>query len=431
MNKLTLTLVSGLLMSCNLASAQSLEQAVAKVLTEHPQLQSSFNQFKASSEQYQSAKGGYYPTIDLTAGAGWAQTDTEDEITESGTPTEVGLSIRQLLFSGFATSGEVSRTENETLADQWLLYNDAENIALRVVDVYLEVIKQQQLSELAESNLQTHLAIQKDIKKRTDSGVGSSADLTQVNGRVARATTNSLSAKNNLMDAQTQFLRVVNELPKDLVQPGADVALIPADLDSALAAALDVHPTLKSAQFDVAAANAQTTVAKANNYPEIALELDGNWDKNRRGYEDTKDYELAAMLRLRYNLFNGGSDAAEIRRSAYDVNRAKAVGEDAYRQVSEGTRLAWNAWDVLVRQKSFLQQHVEASFQTVEAYKKQFNLGKRSLLDVLNTENELFEAQNEFISADIDELRAKYRLLNATGLLLEALRVNRPEDWTF
>ncbi|MEE1673633.1 TolC family outer membrane protein [Agarivorans aestuarii] len=431
MNKLTLTLASGLLMSCNLASAQSLEQAVAKVLTEHPQLQSSFNQFKASSEQYQSAKGGYYPTVDLTAGAGWAQTDTEDEVTESGTPTEVGLSIRQLLFSGFATSGEVSRTENETLADQWLLYNDAENIALRVVDVYLEVIKQQQLSELAESNLQTHLAIQKDIKKRTESGVGSSADLTQVNGRVARATTNSLSAKNNLMDAQTQFLRVVNELPKDLVQPGADVALIPADLDAALAAALDVHPTLKSAQFDVAAANAQTTVAKANNYPEIALELDGNWDKNRRGYEDTKDYELAAMLRLRYNLFNGGSDAAEIRRSAYDVNRAKAVGEDAYRQVSEGTRLAWNAWDVLVRQKSFLQQHVEASFQTVEAYKKQFNLGKRSLLDVLNTENELFEAQNEFISADIDELRAKYRLLNATGLLLEALRVNRPEDWTF
>jgi adhesin transport system outer membrane protein len=233
------------------------------------------------------------------------------------------------------------------------------------------------------------------------------------------------------MDAQTQFLRVVNQLPKDLVQPGADVALIPADLDAALAAALDVHPTLKSAQYDVAAANAQTTVAKANNYPEIALELDGNWDRNQNGLDDTKDYELAAMLRLRYNLFNGGSDAAQIRRSAYDVNRAKAVGEDAYRQVSEGTRLAWNAWDVLVRQKSFLQQHVEASYQTVEAYKKQFNLGKRSLLDVLNTENELFEAQNEFIGADIDELRAKYRLLNATGLLLEALRVNRPEDWTF
>ncbi|WP_220720352.1 TolC family outer membrane protein [Agarivorans litoreus] len=431
MNKLTLTLASGLLMSCNLASAQSLEQAVAKVLTEHPQLQSSFNQFKASSEQYQSAKGGYYPTIDLTAGAGWGQRETETLGVNSANPTEIGVSIRQLLFSGFATSGEVTRTENETLADQWLLYNDAENIALRVVDVYLEVIKQQQLSELAESNLQTHLAIQKDIKKRTDSGVGSSADLTQVNGRVARATTNSLSAKNNLMDAQTQFLRVVNELPKDLVQPGADVSMLPSDLDSALMVALDVHPTLKAAQFDVAAANAQNTVAKANNYPEIALELDGNWDRNQNGLDDTKDYELAAMLRLRYNLFNGGSDAAEIRRSAYDVNRAKAVGEDAHRQVSEGTRLAWNAWDVLVRQKSFLQQHVEASYQTVEAYKKQFNLGKRSLLDVLNTENELFEAQNEFISADIDELRAKYRLLNATGLLLEALRVNRPESWTF
>ncbi|WP_411994435.1 TolC family outer membrane protein [Agarivorans sp. DSG3-1] len=431
MNKLSLTLASGLLMGSNLACAQSLEQAVAKVLTEHPQLQSSFNQFKASTEQYQGAKGGYYPTVDLTAGAGWGQSETENFGVNSANPTEVGVSIRQLLFSGFSTTGEVSRTENEARADQWLLYNDAENIALRVVDVYLEVVKQEQLLELADSNLQTHLAIQKDIKKRTDSGVGSSADLTQVNGRVARATTNALSAKNNLLDAQTQFLRVVNTLPNDLVLPGADIALLPADLDAALAAALDVHPTLKAAQFDVAAANAQNTVAKASNYPEIAVELDGNWDRNQNGFDDTKDYELAAMLRLRYNLFNGGSDAAEIRRSAYDVNRAKAVGDDAYRQVTEGTRLAWNAWDVLVRQKSFLQQHVEASFQTVEAYKKQFNLGKRSLLDVLNTENELFEAQNEFIGADIDELRAKYRLLNATGLLLEALRVNRPEDWNF
>jgi len=429
MNKLTLVLVASIFFSSGPLLAQSLEQAVAKVLTEHPQLQSSFNQFKASSERYQGAKGGYYPTVDLTAGAGWEQHDTGS--VRNANPTELGISIRQLLFNGFATTGEVSRTESEALADQWLLYNDAENIALRVVDVYLEVIKQQQLLELAENNLQTHLDIQKDIKKRTDSGLGSSADYTQVNGRVARATTNTLSAKNNLLDAEAQFLRVVNSLPQDLIQPEADLDLLPADMDAALAEAINNHPTLKSAQFDVAAATAENTVVKSTNYPEIALELDGNWDKNPNAIDNSKDYELAAMLRLRYNLYNGGTDAAAIRRSAYDVNRAKAIGEDAHRQVTEGTRLAWNAWDVLLRQKSFLQQHVEASYQTVQSYKKQFTLGKRSLLDVLNTENELFEAQNEYIRADIDELRAKYRILNATGKLLHALRVERPQAWEF
>ncbi|WP_432463778.1 TolC family outer membrane protein [Agarivorans sp. QJM3NY_33] len=431
MNKLCLSVTFGLMMSCNFASAQSLEQAVAKALTEHPQLQSSFNQFKASGEQYQGAKGGFYPKVDLNAGAGWGQRETNASGTNSANPTELGISIRQLLFSGFATTGEVSRTENEARADQWLLYNDAENIALQVVNVYLEVLKQQQLLTLAENNLQTHLAIQGDIKKRTDAGLGSSADLTQINGRVARANTNALSAQNNLLDAQSQFLRMVNSLPQDLVMPAADMNLLPPDLDSAVDAALKVHPALKSAQYDVAAANAQNTVAKSRNYPEIALELDGDWNRNQNGLAHTKDYELAAMLRLRYNLFNGGSDSAAIRQSAYQVNRAKSMNEDALRQVTEGTRLAWNAWDVLVRQKSFLQRHVDASYQTVSAYKKQFNLGKRSLLDVLNTENELFEAQNEFIAADIDELRAKYRLLNATGQLLEGLRVDRPEDWTF
>lgn len=430
MNKLGLSLLASLFVANSYAAENTLEQAVAKVLSEHPQLQASFNQFKASDEAYKGAKGGYLPTVDLTAGAGWQQ--VEDNLgTRDANPTEIGVSLRQVLFSGFAVSGEVDRTANEARAEQWNLYNVAENLALRVVEVYLEVLKRQQLLELAEQNLETHRRIQSDIEKRTSSGLGSSADLTQINGRVARATTNTLAAKNNLLDAHTQYIRVVNELPKELIVPGADLDMLPADLDAAINKARQDHPLLKAAEFDIEAAHAQHTVSKSTYFPEFAVELDGNWDRNPDARDGTKDYELSAMLRMRYNLFRGGSDSAEIRRSAYQINQAKAINEDAHRQVLEGTQLAWNAWDVLLQQKGFLQDHVESSFDTVEAYKKQFNLGKRTLLDVLNTENELFEARNEYIEADFDELRAKYRLLNATGELLAALRVERPQEWSF
>ena len=76
-----------------------------------------------------------------------------------------------------------------------------------------------------------------------------------------------------------------------------------------------------------------------------------------------------------------------------------------------------------------MQQHVESSNQTVKAYKQQFTLGQRTLLDVLNTENELFEARKNYIGAEYDELQAQYRVLNATGKLLDSLRVAKPANW--
>ncbi|RKF12822.1 channel protein TolC [Alginatibacterium sediminis] len=433
MKRLVVAMLLGPLAGSIAAEELSLEQAVASAIAEHPQLQASFNEFKSYTESYAGAKGGYYPTVDLVAGAGWDYYDNSIEQSRNDTPKEVGISIRQMLFDGFSTSNEVERTSMEARAAQWSLFSQAENLALRVSEVYLEVLKNQQLLKLSEQNLETHLAIQSDIKRRTDAGVGSSADLTQVQGRVARANTNVLSARNNLQDAQAQYVRVLNQLPKDLTSPEADALLLPSDQQQAIKKALDQHPTLRSANFDVQASNAQYQRNKANYYPEVTFEIDGNWDWDSasRIPLNQREDDLSAMVKVRYNLFRGGQDAAEVRRSAHQIAQAKAIGDDSHRQVEEGTRLSWNALEVLTRQKEFLQQHVENSESTVKAYRKQFNIGRRSLLDVLNTENELFQAQTDFITANFDELTARYRLLNATGELLASLRVEKPEQWSF
>lgn len=72
---------------------------------------------------------------------------------------------------------------------------------------------------------------------------------------------------------------------------------------------------------------------------------------------------------------------------------------------------------------------MEAAKETQTAYVQQFNLGQRSLLDLLDTENELFEARKDYLRAEYDETLARYRVLNATGRLLDSLRVTRPESW--
>ena len=132
---------------------------------------------------------------------------------------------------------------------------------------------------------------------------------------------------------------------------------------------------------------------------------------------------------MRYNLFKGGADVARSRSTSALYAQAKDIHQNAYRQVEEGTRLAWNARESLNQQKVFLRKHVEASYDTVQAYNKQFLLGRRTLLDMLNTENELFEARRSYINADYDQLLADYRIMNATGRLLDALRITRPEQW--
>ena len=344
------------------------------------------------------------------------------------TRKEAGLSLRQMLFDGFDVSNNVSRTEAEANAQRLAMISEAENTALRVAEVYLNMLRQQEILELSKQNLETHEQIRSDISKRTDSGLGSTADQTQIEGRVARAYSNQAAAENNYRDAESEFIRVVNEVPKDLVQPVPNTELIPASLDSALKTATEVHPTLLSSLQDIEAAKYQHEGAKSGFYPNVTFEVDQNWNEDIDAVPGRND-DLTAMVRMRYNLFRGGSDVAESNATSALYSQAKDIHLNAFRQVEEGTRLAWNAKESLAKQKTFLKEHVDASYDTVQAYKKQFGLGQRTLLDVLNTENELFEARRSYITAEYDALLADYRILNATGSLLNAFSVKQPAEW--
>lgn len=414
--------------------AQTLEEAVTHTLMTHPKVKEAFHLYQVRQYEQDEAVAGYLPTLDADAGIGYEYTDSPGTRDGGGradktlTRRELGLSLRQMLFDGFKTSSNVHRTQAEADAQRYMLLADAENIALRVAEVYLDVLRQTDIVELSRRNLETHEQIFSDIKRRTDSGVGSTADFTQIQGRVARAYSNMTAAENNLRDAQSQFLSLVNDMPGDLRQPQPDANFIPPSLDDALAMAQEQHPTLSSASFDVDAARYQHEDAKSGFYPKVNLELDSGWDEDIDGVRGHNN-DFTAMVRMRYNLFNGGADVARSRSTSALEMQAKDIHMNAYRQVDEGMRLAWAAYESLGRQKDFLRQHVEASYNTVDAYKKQFSLGNRTLLDVLNTENELFEARRSYINAESDQLLAEYRIMNASGQLLDALRFTQPEQW--
>lgn len=435
------------------ASSQTLEQAVAHTLDTNPELRIVFNRFKAREEQVNQAKSGYMPTVDITAGYGWEQTDSpssrrkvqplNDNLDEGVMELErgeAGFSIKQMLFDGFYTSSEVDRYSFEASAEQWALFAAAEDMALDVAKVYLYFIRTEQILTLAQRNLASHAEIYDQIKQRTDSGLGSIADLSQIAGRLARANANVVSAKNNLHDAKAQYMRIVEVAPDDLILPVPDADMLPKSLTESIKLASSSHPILKSSENDINAAKQERSSVKSNYYPKFNLELSGNWNndvdgedgysqitnQNVNGYSN----DLVGMVRMRYNLFAGGKDIARDREAAYKVSEAKEIQQRANRQVVEGASLAWNAFEMLSPQKMYIREHVVAAKQTQVAYEQQFNLGQRTLLDLLDTENELFEARKDYLQTEYDEIIAQYRVLNSTGRLLESLRVTRPDVWS-
>ena len=425
-------------------NAQSLEQAVASALDSHPDIRQAFARFKAKEEDVNRASAGYLPTIDLTAGYGYEYTDTPSNRRANGDGKtelargEFGISIKQILFDGMYTSSEVDRTMFEASAEQWTLLASAEDLALQVSKAYLNYLKTDQLIKLSENNIASHQEIYEQIKERTDSGLGNIADLSQVTGRLARAQSNMISARNNHLDAKTQFIRLTNVQPENLVLPVPDANMLPKDKSTGLSLAIKTHPVIKSAQQDIKAASSFKTAVQSNYFPKLSLELAANSDNDIAGESGINRLgpdvgghrnDVTAMVRLRYNFYSGGKDIANERSAAYKVSEAKEINYSAHRQVTESFGLAWNAFEMLALQKKYIKQHVITAKDTQVAYKQQFNIGQRNLLDLLDTENELFQARKDYLDASFNELSARYRLLNATGQLLDSLRVTRSSAW--
>jgi len=427
-NRTKLAAMTAALIFTHSSFAQTLEQSIAITLATNPNLKSAFNDYMSYIKQHESVNGAYLPTIDLDAGIGYEKVNPAQGESSNLNRKEATLSLKQLIWDGSATLNNMDRTAAEAESMRYQLLSDAQDKALEVTQIYLDAVKAEEILALSESNLAVHKKIYKDIRKRAESGIGSTADLSQVEARIAKAHGNLLAAQNNIFDTHTQFYRIVGQSPQGLIFPRANVKALPLSLGDALTQANQNHPVLKVSIHDVDAARFQYEQSKGVNLPTVSFEAAQIWRDDAGGIEGNSD-ELSAMIRMRYNLYNGGSDSANTERSAYQLNKAKDLRDRAYRTVEEGLKLSWSALDLTLQQKEFLADHVDSAAQTVIAYEKQYRIGKRTLLDLLNTENELFEARKSYVDAHFAEQFAKYRVMNATGTLLNALLIDMPKEW--
>lgn len=421
----------GLCISTQL-QAEPLKEVVENLIKTNPDILASTNHRRSIDEELKGARGGYFPKVDLTLGYGRERTDSP--FTRSAgidnpklTRREAELTLRQMIFDGFGVSGEVDRQKGRLNSSAYLAYGASEEISLNAVDAYIEVLRQQELVGLAKQNLENHQRTYDQIQLRGSSGVGRKADTEQAQGRLSLAKSNLLAVESNLKDAETKYRYVTGNSPKDLVKPSLPENLLPKTEADAIETAVNGHPILKSALADVESAQAQHKTAKSLLYPRLDLELAASRNNNISGIEGDSN-NTQAMLRLRYNLFKGKSDSARVDQTSLLTMEATEISNRSRRQVEQATKMSWNAYTTASERLTPLKDFATASEATREAYSKQFNLGQRTLLDLLDSENEYYTSRTSYVTGQYTQLSAAYRLLQNEGRLLESLGVPLPEE---
>lgn len=416
-------------------NAATLQDVISTTIKTNPDVLAASNERNAVSEEVRQARAGYFPTVDFAIGTGYESSDNPTTRGRVGHKSvhmnrdEASINLRQMIFDGMATRNEVRRHTARTESRSYSVFGASENTALEAVDAYLDVLRRQRLVDLAATNLEAHERTHDQITLRANRGVGRKADMDQSQGRVALAKANLISEQSNLRDAETNYLRVVGEAAEALVVPGSPKSLIPETLDEAIGRALDNHPTLKSAESDVESAYAQHDTAVSPFYPRIDFELGATANNDLDGVNGHNN-DVTAMFRLRYNLFNGGKDKARRQETAHLINQSAEIRNNTRRQVEQSVRLSWNALQTVDNQMGFFELHVKSSENSRDSYQQQFGLGQRTLLDLLDSENEVFVSRQALVNAQYDQLFAMYRILNSMGALLQSVDVALPEAAT-
>ena len=420
-----------LAVACSQAQAMTLSEAIQSTVDNHPELHASVNDRLSADEDVKVAKGGYLPTVDLIAGYGREQTDSPstralgNHNKETLNYSDAELRLRQMLFDGFNTPNEVARTQATVNSRAYYIQGTAESLALRTVEVYLEVLKRREMVALARNNLQAHERVNDQIKLRSERGVGSTADLDQSEARLALAANNLYTEEVNLADAEANFFSSTGRLPDELEQPASVKGEVPENIELARQTVMDNNPYLKSAQADVYAAEKQYEVAKAPFYPRFDLELATSADDNVQGDEGHYNTWRAAVV-MNYNLFNGMRDKARLQGAAHKINQSMDIRNNALRVLNENLALAWNAMENARMQTPKARDYADYTARSREAYQQQFSLGQRTLLDLLDSENELFTANRRYTEVRYTEEFSMYRVISAMGELLRKQNVVVP-----
>tara|TARA_B100001121_G_scaffold310743_1_gene345438 strand:+ start:3114 stop:5378 length:2265 start_codon:yes stop_codon:yes gene_type:complete len=441
-------------------NAESLTEVAKKAVPNHPSIIAQKQLLKAAKIGIREAKAGYLPSVDMRLGGSRARTNSSTTRGRATRPTdrssqskvltrkEGSLTVSQMIFDGFATKNLVGAAASRyELANEQIL-EIAQGVSLRLSAAYVGVARDRRLLSLAEKNIKRHSDIIKQIQVQVDSGGATAADLDQARARIEGAKAIYMQMGGRLRDSEAGYLEAVGSLPGNIIFPKPDNEVFGFSKDnqtnsdkdkpqslvqtsdeynSALEKIIDLamesNHSLNSARLTIDSVMSARKAAKSPFLPRVDLQLLGSRTQNVGGSPGMSS-DHVATFNFTYNFYRGGGDTARLESSKASLAESRARLMEAKRLIEQTLRISFNAWNTARSQLPSLESRVEASQAALDSYKEQFTLGKRTLLEVLNAENEVFGARSALAEGSATVLLAQYQVLAATGTLTNYLEVD-------
>ncbi len=365
--------------------------------------------------------------VDLQADAGQERVSTEALRSTPTGPLEVGtetwgLSLTQNIYDGgLKSSGRMSAKLLEEVAD-YTLTSVRQAVLFEGITAYLDVLRQSQLLDLSgqnEANIMRQLNLEDERVRR---GSGINVDVLQAKSRLQIALERKVFVDGALKDANSRHLQVFNraaDMP-NMSMPQRPTRLLPRTLEDAISIALAENPAILTGQrqIDIADQNREGVVSEF--YPTIDLVLEGNYEDDFNGVPGIRrDY--SAKLRANWNLFRGLGTQSRSRSAAYIYQARQSDYIQTRRKVEEQTRLSWQALLTARERVDLLDNAVNIAGEVFESRERLRESGRETALNVLDAENEVFNARINYTGALFDACIAAYQLLLAMGRLDEVI----------
>lgn len=397
------------------AIAQSLNEALIQTYQSNPTLSAARAELRATNERVPQALSNWRPLVELEGSGGKAY---DDNVRPTGnddgrSPASGELVVTQPLYRGGRTVAGTERAENEVLAQRARLATTEQDVLLGAVTAYADVWRDQSVLALNINNEQVLTRQLEATQDRFDVGELTRTDVAQSESRLSSATADRIGAEGNLSSSRATFENVIGVFPESLDQPVLPGGL-PISLEDVINAAESSNPNVLATNYDELAALRSVREVEGELLPRVNLQGSVGYQHERTSRSsEGSSAEILAIVSV--PLYQQGSVSSRVRESKQVASQRRLLVREAVRRAREDATSAWESLLTARAQIDSLEQSVRTNEIALEGVRQENQVGARTVLDVLDAEQELLDAQVNLVSAQRDEIVASYRVLSAVG----------------
>jgi len=405
----------------------TLTESVKAAVGHHSQIKSMTFNREAVSRDLASALGRFFPSLDVNSDFGFQKYNSSSARTVNNedrtrTASDSKATLTQNLFDGMNRISDYYGSKARLTSAEYRLLDNVETVALDAVRAHVDVVRLRKLVTLAEENVSAHQEVLESIAERVAGGAGSLADEMQARGRVARAETTLITYKGDLNSAEAQYLRETGHEPGPLEAIEFHEDLAPKERTAYMDVVLKENPKVKVYQAEVVAKREDKGMTTSSMMPNVDVQVSSRYTDHLDG-SNTFLRDDRAMLAMSWNLFNGTSDFQDIKAAQARVDQAKADLQDTLDELGREASTTWTDYLTAMGQVEKHQEALQYSMESRDMYLMQFNVGQRSLLDVLDAINEVFSNSVQLETALSNRDFTIYKFLALEGNLVKTLDI--------